>query len=217
MDDDQALPLRARKQRRTREAIIGTAMTLFAERGFDGVTVNEIAARAEVGRTTFFRYFTDKQEVLFADDEELMVALTEALGRAAGESAPIGDSLEDAIGATRTALLAMTGLVARRAAWLSVRQELIAAHPALTARSLIKERQYAQAAVELLVKHGATVQVAALAVGIASACYQTAELTTRQAPDQLPAAVDDAFRRLAALDGSAVGIPADRRTPPGEA
>jgi AcrR family transcriptional regulator len=197
VDDDQDLPLRARKQRRTREVIIETAMALFAERGFDGVTVNEIAARAEVGRTTFFRYFADKQEVLFADDDELMRALIETLDAAARERAPIGESLEDALDLARTGLRALTGVIARRAAWLTVRQELIAAHPALTARGLIKERQYAQTGIELLTRHGATLDTAALAVGIATACYQTAELTTRNSPGELPAAVDAAFHRLA--------------------
>jgi AcrR family transcriptional regulator len=197
---DEELPLRARKQRRTRDAIIDTAMTLFGERGFDGVTVNEIAARAEIGRTTFFRYFSDKQEVLFADDEELLAAMTETLDAAAREKAPIGDSLEVAIDLARTGLRGLTDLVLRRASWLPLRQELIDAHPALTARSLAKERQYAQSGVEVLVGHGATLQTAALAVGIANACYQTAVVTTRDAPEKLPAAVDAAFGRLATLD-----------------
>ena len=71
MEDSPALTLRERKQHRTREAIIDAAMTLFSERGFDAVTVTDIAARAEVGRSTEFRYFTDKQEALFADDVEM--------------------------------------------------------------------------------------------------------------------------------------------------
>ena len=64
MPPNPELSLRERKQRKTREAILAAAMDLFAERGFDRVTVDEIAARAEVGRTTFFRYLTDKQELL---------------------------------------------------------------------------------------------------------------------------------------------------------
>src|SRR3954447_16537180 len=72
------VPLRERKKRRAREAIVDAAFALFAERGFADVTVTEIAERAEVGRTTFFRYFGDKQEVLFAEEQNLLAGLLAA-------------------------------------------------------------------------------------------------------------------------------------------
>jgi Bacterial regulatory proteins, tetR family len=43
-------------------AVIQAAQELFLERGFDGVSVGDIAERAEVGRTTFFRHFGDKPD-----------------------------------------------------------------------------------------------------------------------------------------------------------
>jgi AcrR family transcriptional regulator len=199
--DDEQLPLRQRKHRRTRETIINTALALFADRGFDGVTVDQIAARAEVGRTTFFRYFADKQELLFADDDELMQVLVDTVEPAAARHAPIGDQLELAIGVTRTGLLAMAQLIARRGAtWVTTRQRLVLANPALTARALVKERQYFDAAVALLDRHGATPATAALAVGVAAACYQTAQALTAHHPGQLTDAVDQAFQRVASLD-----------------
>src|SRR5918992_1748802 len=75
-------PLRERKQQRVRQAIMDAALALFAERGFDEVTVSDIAERAEVGRSTFFRYFGDKQEVLFAGDHpaKLIKKLAEPAG-----------------------------------------------------------------------------------------------------------------------------------------
>ena len=197
---DQPLSLRERKQRRTREAIIDAALTLFSERGFDGVTVSDIAARAEVGRTTFFRYFTDKQELLFADDDELMQALKLALDDAAREQAPIGDNLEVAIGVARQGLLAMTDLLARRGPWLTQRELLVRANPALAARALVKERQYFSTAVALLLEYEATTEAAALAVGIAAGCYQSAQATTARNEAQLSKAVDAAFHRIANLD-----------------
>ncbi len=196
MDDRDVSSLRERKQRRTRESIVEAAMELFAERGFDGVTVSEIAARAEVGRTTFFRYFTDKQELLFADDEEMLRALTEAMDRAARQVAPIGDDLDKAVGVTRTGMLDLAGLIGSNPEWLPVRERLIQDNPVLTARQLLKERRYLQAGVELLVRHGATLETAALASGIAAACYWTAQAVTADTPALLGEAMTDAFARL---------------------
>ena len=50
----EVLPLRDRKRQRAREAIIDTALDLFAEHGFAEVSVDDMVKRAEVGRTTFF-------------------------------------------------------------------------------------------------------------------------------------------------------------------
>jgi AcrR family transcriptional regulator len=199
--DHEQLPLRERKYRRTRETIIATALALFADRGFDRVTVDEIAARAEVGRTTFFRYFADKQELLFADDDELMQVLIDAVEPAAARHAPIGDATEAAIGITRIGLLAMAHVIDRRGTtWLATRQRLVLANPPLAARSLVKERQYFDTAVGLLLKHKATRETAALAVGIAAACYQTAQALTADRPGNLCDAVELAFWRIATLD-----------------
>ncbi|MFB6892414.1 TetR/AcrR family transcriptional regulator [Kitasatospora sp. NPDC056327] len=62
--------LRALKKQRTRQAIADTAIALFLERGFDRVSVAEIAAAAEVSKPTLFRYFATKEELVlhrFAD------------------------------------------------------------------------------------------------------------------------------------------------------
>ena len=75
------LPLVQRKQRQARQRIIEAARELFLERGFDGVSVGDIAERAEVGRTTFFRHFGDKQEVVFGKEQELLDAIQVAVER----------------------------------------------------------------------------------------------------------------------------------------
>lgn len=62
--------LRARKKARTREAIGDAAVSLFLERGFDRVSVNDIAAAAEISKPTLFRYFPTKEDLVlhrFAD------------------------------------------------------------------------------------------------------------------------------------------------------
>lgn len=69
MSSDQTEGLRARKKRAVREAIATTARRMFAERGFDAVTVAEIAAAAEVSEKTVFNHFPTKEELAFAGRE----------------------------------------------------------------------------------------------------------------------------------------------------
>ena len=57
--------LRTRKKERTRAAINDAALELFIEKGFEATTVDEIAERAEISKSTFFRYFATKAEVIF--------------------------------------------------------------------------------------------------------------------------------------------------------
>jgi AcrR family transcriptional regulator len=70
--------LRSQKKGRTRFAIEAAALELFAEKGFDVTTVDEIAERAEASKATFFRYFRSKADVVFGVEP----AHFEALGAA---------------------------------------------------------------------------------------------------------------------------------------
>jgi AcrR family transcriptional regulator len=79
--------LRERKKRRTRQLISETARGLFAERGFDRVTVAEIARSAEVSLQTVFNYFPTKEGLFFSGLEDFEAELLDAIReRDPGES-----------------------------------------------------------------------------------------------------------------------------------
>src|SRR5437899_6543007 len=65
------------------------AMELYVERGFEQTTVAEIAQRAGLTARTFFRYFADKREVLFAGSATLQDNLVSALESAPESASPM--------------------------------------------------------------------------------------------------------------------------------
>jgi AcrR family transcriptional regulator len=71
--------LRERKKRMTREAIFTAAQALFAERGFDDVTVAEIADAANISVKTLFTYIGAKEELLFSGGPTVLDAVVDAV------------------------------------------------------------------------------------------------------------------------------------------
>ena len=81
--------LRELKKRQTREAIAATAMRLFVQRGFDRVTVADVAEAAGVSEKTVFNYFPTKEDLFFDEvDEREAALLTAVRDRRPGESVP---------------------------------------------------------------------------------------------------------------------------------
>jgi AcrR family transcriptional regulator len=68
--DRPHLPLRERKKLETWRRIRREALTLFERRGFDAVSIDDIAGSADVSRTTFFNYFKSKEGVVFDPDPD---------------------------------------------------------------------------------------------------------------------------------------------------
>ena len=80
---------RSRKRLATRDAISGAATQLFFERGFDNVTVDEIAAAADVGRMTVFNHYPRKEDMFFDRNAEVDEILRDAARNRGPGVAPI--------------------------------------------------------------------------------------------------------------------------------
>lgn len=120
--------LRERKKHRTRRLLQRTAMELFAARGFDQVTIEEIAAACEVSRTTVFRYFPTKEDLVVGTEPERLEEL-----RAAFEQRPSEEPVFDSV---RHAVVAVAERYEHDRAELFAAQELITANSSLLAHWL---------------------------------------------------------------------------------
>ncbi|QDP96506.1 TetR/AcrR family transcriptional regulator [Microlunatus elymi] len=79
----------ARWEPGARERLVMAAVDLFTDQGYDATTVAQIAERAGVTKSTFFRYFPDKRELLSAGQETLSRLLTEGITEAPDEAGPL--------------------------------------------------------------------------------------------------------------------------------
>lgn len=78
----------ARWEPNTRGRLLHAAVELFAERGYDATTAAQIADRANVTRTTLFRHFADKREILFQGQDELVALAVGGVRSAPQQSTP---------------------------------------------------------------------------------------------------------------------------------
>src|ERR1700691_4239339 len=79
----------ARWQPGARERLVVAAVDLFTEQGYDATTVAQIAERAGVTKSTLFRHFPDKRELLVAGQETLSRLLTGGLAEAHDNASPL--------------------------------------------------------------------------------------------------------------------------------
>lgn len=81
--------LRERKKQRTRDALVRVAHELFVSKGYDETTVDEIADAVDVSQRTFFRYFTSKEAVAFALQDEIESRFYEAVVARPPDESPL--------------------------------------------------------------------------------------------------------------------------------
>ena len=88
-DDAVAVGRRDRKKNATRDALRASAHALFAERGFQATTIDDITEAADVSRRTFFRYFDSKDDLLRVDVADLLPVMVAALRARPLDEAPL--------------------------------------------------------------------------------------------------------------------------------
>ena len=191
------LSLVERKQRAARSRIIEAADALFAERGFASVSVTAIAERAEVGRTTFFRHFADKTEVVFAKEQAMFDAITDATSEAwtPGQSA---DSLAGAVSALEPLVLRLCVQATADVVSYQRHTLLVDAHEELRAREAVKHQDIANELAKALLEHDAPLDVATIAAQLAVACYSSGRILATD-PSDLVTKTRDAFRSTLAI------------------
>ena len=194
-------PLRERKRQRTREHIVGVAYDLFGERGYAAVTVDDIVDAAEVSRSTFFRYFGDKQEVVFSQQQQIhdSVAAEEATR---GPADPA--DLRSCIGYLGEVIVRVYREL-EQSPRLAVHRQLVNDNAELRDRQARKLLAYADGLSELLRSQGVEDHTAHLAAYLATACSLAAERDPRPGPS----IADEVERCCAQLVGSTTEIEHD--------
>jgi AcrR family transcriptional regulator len=142
------------------------ALELFDERGFNEVTVAQIAARASLTERTFFRHFTNKREVLFWGQSDLQALLKKVLADALLTKSPI-----DAVAA---AMEAAAKAFPDRRAFARRRRAVIAANIELQEREALKLASMASAITGALTEQGVDGTPARLAAEAGVGVFKTA-------------------------------------------
>ena len=173
--------------------LVQAAYELYLERGFEDVTVAEIAARAGLTKRTFFRYFADKREVLFSGSAAFQASVIAAVLDAPDDVAPI-DAVVAALAAAGAGLTALGEGVRKR-------QHLIDTSTDLQEREMIKLATLTSAIGEALRQRSVRGPAASLTAEVGVAVFKTAfeRWVRRNGPVEFAPLVDEALNELRGL------------------
>ncbi|MFI9362179.1 TetR/AcrR family transcriptional regulator [Kitasatospora sp. NPDC053057] len=146
----------ARWEPGARERLVVAAVDLFTEQGYDATTVAQIAERAGVTKSTFFRHFPDKRELLVAGQETLSRLLTEGITEAPDDASPL-EAVAAGLERASSAMGPMNRELAPRL------KAAVAASVELQERDALKTVSLAAAMATALVARGLSDPAAALA------------------------------------------------------
>lgn len=174
----------------TRTRLVEAALDLVAEQGFERTTVAQIARRAGLTERTYFRYFADKREVLFADAGALQTRLEQSVADAPQPAAPME--------ALAIALEAGGAMFADRWQFARRRQAVIAAHPALRERELSKFATLAGGLAQALRARGVEEPTACLTAEVGILVFKVAfeRWVADEAQPDLPGLVRNVLNEL---------------------
>ncbi len=169
------------------------AIELFDEQGYDATTVAEIAERAGLTKRTFFRYFSDKREVLFSGSQELQRRWLEGLAAAPPQAGPLA--------AVAAGLEPVAEMFSEIHPFARIRAALIEANPELQERELIKLQSLAAALKGALIERGASVNAAILAAqtGVTIFHVAFARWVAQDDPAAFRALIDESLDELRAV------------------
>ncbi len=173
------------------ERLRTAAIELFLERGYENVTVAQIAERAGLTRRTFSRYFADKRDVLFAGSDQLPLALADALRRVDSGRAPFDAMVQ--------ALVDVGDMLGERVAdHAAQRRTVIAASPELQERGHAKYAAVSGALAAGLRERGADPSTAELFADVGVAIFRRGFERWTDAPNDAPLAshIGEAARQL---------------------
>ncbi|GAA1322232.1 TetR/AcrR family transcriptional regulator [Pseudonocardia xinjiangensis] len=139
-----------------RERLVVAAVDLFTEQGYDATTVAQIAERAGVTKSTFFRHFPDKRELLVAGQETLSRLLAEGIAEAPADAGPL-EAVAAGLERASTAMGPMSREIAPRL------KAAVAASAELQERDALKSVSLAAAMTAALLARGVPDPTAALA------------------------------------------------------
>ena len=177
------------------------ALALFVEHGYDATTVAQIADRAGLTKSTFFRHFADKREVLFGGQDMLTELFSDAV-RTAPPSATTAGCLAAALESAAAAFTPDRHDLAPQ------RRAVIAANSELQERELLKRARLASAMAEALRVRGADDTTARLAAEMGVLAFSTA-YARWAAPDNRQPFTQIAHAALRDLQGRAATLGTD--------
>jgi mycofactocin system transcriptional regulator len=181
-----------RRRATSRAELEQVAFALFAVRGFDATTVDEIAAAAGIGRRTFFRYFPSKNDIPWGAFEDELERMRVRL-KACPPEVPLADAI-------RVALIDFNRVAPEQVPLHRRRMALILRVPTLLAHSTLRFTAWREVVAEFVAERTGRRQddlapqaVAHAVLGVAVAAYE--HWLDDQGSD-LPALLDDAMREF---------------------
>jgi AcrR family transcriptional regulator len=151
----------------SRNRLVDAALELFTEHGYAAVTIDEIATRAGVSSRTFFRHFPDKEEVLFAHDDNLLPTLLASIADAPAATVTAEQDMS-------RALSTLAAVLEPQREALGHRQRIIESQISLSGRELAKQAGWQQKVTEALIARGYTPVEADLLAAIGFAVFRRA-------------------------------------------